>query len=177
MSKSVQHRRGTNKNKVPLVTQRLLAAASKSDGSPLLGDTFLAQFRHNRQMTIVQSKAFQEEITALHATNPFKDVAYGRGKFTYLTAAFAAQIQELHAKHGLEPVSEENRGKGWSYVHLEIDGDKPASISPSTDHTKFTQYVQTEEIYASDEEKEAMKTLLEAMGADLEIVDGTPAEA
>jgi hypothetical protein len=177
MSKSVQPRRGTNKNKVPLVTQRLLASASKDDGTPLLGEQFTANYKHNRQVTIVQSKAFQEEITALHTTNPFKDVVYGRGKFTYVTIAFAAQIQELHAKHGLEEVSAENRGKGWSYVHLEIDGDKPAHVPPSTDHSKFIQYVQTEEIYASDEEKEAMKVLLEAMNADLESIDGTPAEA
>ncbi|BDD79722.1 hypothetical protein [Burkholderia phage FLC9] len=177
MSKTVQQRRGANKNKVPLVTQRLLAAASKSDGTPLLGQQFTAQYMHNRQVSIVSSKEFQAEITALHATNPFKELAYGRGKFTYVSVELAGKIQELHAKFGLEAASKENVGKGWSYAELNIDGEKPANLPPSTDHTKFVQYVQSEEIYASDEEKEAMKMLLAAMGADLETIDGTTAAA
>jgi hypothetical protein len=181
MSKSIGRRQApANNNKVPLVLQRLLVGAKNSDGTVLMGDRFAAQYKHNNQVSIVGSKAFQDDMNALHETNPFRKVKYGRGEFSYVPVELAARIELLHAKHGLEAVGKDNQGKGWSYAQMTIDEEKPFNLPPSTDHTKFTTLVESEEIYASDEEKEAMKALLAAMAADLEtndVADQPAAEA
>lgn len=173
MSKTAQ-RRNADKKKLPFALQRLLNGARKDDGAPLLGETFGLSYEHNRRMRIVQSKEFQDAMNAVHADNPFKEVPYGRGKFSYVSVALAARIDVIHAQFGLDAVSEENRGKGWSYADIEI-GEKPANIPPTTDHQKFLQLVESEEIYASEDEKEAMKMLLVQMNTDLETKDEQPA--
>jgi hypothetical protein len=170
MSKAVQ--RNADKKKLPFALQRLLNNARKDDGAPLLGEMFGLSYEHNRRLNIVNSKEFQDEMNAIHASNPFKEVAYGRGKFTYVPIELAAKIDAVHSKFNLDVVSEENKGKGWSYVSIEI-GEKPANVPPNTDHTKFLQLVQAEDIYASEEEREVMKKLLIQMDTDLEASHGT----
>jgi hypothetical protein len=156
--------------KLPLVMQKVLTNSRDGKGQPLMDAEFVVNYSHNRREAIMAQKPFQQALAALHDSNPFKEVKFGDGTFTYVPTACAREIEALCAQYDI-PLGETTQGKAWSAVRYltPIDGEPRREYAPpSQDHALFIRYVQIEQHNATEDQHPAMTALLKQMDADIE---------
>lgn len=174
MSKSNAAQRRIAQKKLPLMLQSMMAnAVVGKHATPYTDHEFYVNYLENRRAKALEQKPFKDALDALHATNPFKDVAFGAALFTYVTTELSIKIGELCAQWKV-PVQENLQGKSWSAVRYPWNDGKPVStehVLPSPDHADFMKFVTYEQLRATPDQEANMRPLLAHMAKDLGIAD------